>query len=141
MGVRSKAIDQETKTAIEKDLEAKYGKYTELSFETVGPEVSQEVTRSASYAVAAASLGILLYIIIAFMKVDKPYRYGVAAIVAMLHDVAVEHLPLRARCPRAAAALVERPLGIAGDERAALRIADGGGEDPRERRLSDRLDD
>jgi preprotein translocase subunit SecF len=87
--VRSKAIDQTTKTAIEKSLEAMYGKYTELSFETVGPEVSQEVTRSATYAVAAASLGILLYIIIAFARVEKPYRYGVAAIVAMLHDVAV----------------------------------------------------
>jgi len=87
--VRSKPIDQTTKTTIEKELQNKYGNYTELSFETVGPEVSQEVTKSATYAVAAASLGILLYIIIAFARVDKPYRFGVAAIVAMLHDVAV----------------------------------------------------
>jgi len=87
--VRSKPIDQTTKTTIEKELQNKYGNYTELSFETVGPEVSQEVTKSATYAVAAASLGILLYIIIAFARVDKPYRFGVAAIVAMLHDVLI----------------------------------------------------
>ncbi len=87
--VRSKLIDQETKNAIEKDLENKYGKFTELSFESVGPEVSLEVTRSATLAVVAASLGILLYITFAFYRVDKPYRYGIAAIIAMLHDVAV----------------------------------------------------
>ncbi|MBI1801949.1 MAG: protein translocase subunit SecF [Chloroflexi bacterium] len=87
--VRSKVIDQQTKTAIEKELESRYGKLIELSFETVGPEVSQEVTRNAALAVMIASVGILLYITIAFLRVDKPYRYGIAAIVAMLHDVAV----------------------------------------------------
>lgn len=87
--VRSKPIDQETKTAIEKGLESKYGKFTELSFETVGPEVSQEVTRNATLAVIIASIGILLYITFAFRHVDKPFRYGIAAIIAMLHDVAV----------------------------------------------------
>ena len=87
--IRSKPIDQPTKTAIEKDLGSKYGKYVELSFETVGPEVSAEVTRSAALAVIAASMGLLIYITLAFMRVDRPWRYGVAAIIAMLHDVAV----------------------------------------------------
>jgi preprotein translocase subunit SecF len=87
--VRSKPIQQDVKTAIETELSSKYGKFTELSFETVGPEVSAEVTRSASLAVLAASAAILIYITFAFSKVDQPWRYGIAAIVAMLHDVAV----------------------------------------------------
>jgi preprotein translocase subunit SecF len=55
----------------------------------VGPEVSAEVTRSATLAVLAASAAILIYITFAFSKVDQPWRYGIAALVAMLHDVAV----------------------------------------------------
>ncbi len=87
--VRSKPISQDAKSAIEKDLENKYGKATELSFETVGPEVSREVTNNAMVAVAIASIGILAYITFAFWRVARPYRYGIAAIIAMLHDVAV----------------------------------------------------
>jgi preprotein translocase subunit SecF len=87
--VRSKPIGNDVKTAIEKNLEARYGKYIELSFETVGPEVSREVTNNAIAAVAIASLGILAYITFAFWRVQRPYRYGIAAIIAMLHDVAV----------------------------------------------------
>src|SRR5437870_1295747 len=45
--VRSKPISNDVKTAIEKDLQGKYGTYSELSFETVGPEVSREVTDNA----------------------------------------------------------------------------------------------
>ncbi len=87
--IRSKPIDQETKTALVGQLEARYGKTTELSFETVGAEVSKEVTDNARNAVIAASLAILAWITIAFYRVPKPYRYGIAAIIAMLHDVVV----------------------------------------------------
>ena len=36
-----------------------------------------------------AALGILLYITYAFRGVSHAFRYGIAAIIAMLHDVAV----------------------------------------------------
>jgi preprotein translocase subunit SecF len=87
--IRSKPIEPETKAAIKANLEDKYGKSIELSFETVGPEVSSEVTRNALYAVLVASVAILLYVTFAFWHVPKPWRYGVAAIVALLHDVLV----------------------------------------------------
>ena len=87
--IRSKPISQEAKTEIVKGLEARYGKSIELSYETVGPEVSREVTDNARNAVLAASTAILAYITFAFRRVPKPFRYGIAAIVAMLHDVAV----------------------------------------------------
>ncbi len=61
----------------------------EIQFETVGPVVGQEVTNNAILAVALASLGILLYLWFAFRRVVGALRYGLAAIVALLHDALV----------------------------------------------------
>ena len=58
-------------------------------FESVGPSVGQEVAKRAAGAVGLAALGILLYITYAFRGVSHAFRYGIAAIIAMLHDVAV----------------------------------------------------
>ncbi len=58
-------------------------------FDSVGPSVGAEVTKSAAIAVAAAALFIMLYITLAFRGVSNAFRYGVAAIIAMFHDVAV----------------------------------------------------
>jgi preprotein translocase subunit SecF len=58
-------------------------------FESVGPSVGQEVAKRAAGAVGLAALGILAYITYAFRGVSHAFRYGVAAIIAMLHDVAV----------------------------------------------------
>jgi preprotein translocase subunit SecF len=58
-------------------------------FESVGPSVGKEVTKSASIAVGAAALCIMIYITFAFRGVSHALRYGVSAIIAMLHDVAV----------------------------------------------------
>ena len=58
-------------------------------FESVGPSVGQEVAKRAAGAVGLAALGILLYITYAFRGVPHAFRFGVAAIIAMLHDVAV----------------------------------------------------
>ena len=51
--------------------------------------VGQEVTNNAICAVVLASLGILLYLWFAFRRVTGALRYGVAAIIALLHDVLV----------------------------------------------------
>jgi len=55
----------------------------------VGATVGGEVAQRAAGAVGLAALGILLYITYAFRGLKHAFRYGVAAIVAMLHDVAV----------------------------------------------------
>ena len=60
-----------------------------MRFEQVGPTVSTEIATSAIWAMVAAAVGILLYIWFAFRKVKNPVRYGVCAIVAMLHDALV----------------------------------------------------
>ncbi len=62
---------------------------TVQSFQAVGPSVGQEVAKRAAGAVGLAALGILAYITYAFRGVSHAFRYGIAAIIAMLHDVAV----------------------------------------------------
>jgi preprotein translocase SecF subunit len=56
---------------------------------TVSASVASETTRNAFLAVLAASAFILLYISFAFRKVNRPWRYGACAIIALLHDVLV----------------------------------------------------
>jgi preprotein translocase subunit SecF len=87
--IRSKEIDPEKKQAIAEALRERFGGFTELRFESVGPSVSALVTRNATIAVAMAALGIMLYMTLAFHSVPHPIRYGTCAIIAMLHDVGV----------------------------------------------------
>src|SRR5579884_4027330 len=89
--IRSKEIPSEgnTKCDILQALQARFGPATELRFESVGPVIGQEIATRAIAAVFLASIGILLYIAWAFRKVDHPVRYGLCAIIALLHDALV----------------------------------------------------
>lgn len=87
--IRTKELDNDTKNKIEAALKERFGEFTEQRADTVGPAVGREVTTTATYAVIAAATMILLYITIAFRKLPKPFRYGVCAIISMLHDVLV----------------------------------------------------
>jgi preprotein translocase subunit SecF len=75
--------------AVMKALSTEFGNVSRERLESVGPTVSAESTRSAIIAVLGASLTILLYLTWAFRKAPHPVRYGVCAIIAMLHDVLV----------------------------------------------------
>jgi preprotein translocase subunit SecF len=87
--IRSKPLEDADKKAIITALEALYGPVTVLSAETVGPSIGTEVAQRAVFAVGIAAIGILLYISYAFRRVEHAFRYGVCAIIAMLHDVLV----------------------------------------------------
>jgi len=56
-------------------------------FSSVSPAVSRQIGRNAAIAVLMASVAILLYITYSFRNVSNSLRYGVSAIVALLHDV------------------------------------------------------
>jgi preprotein translocase subunit SecF len=75
-----------TKAAVAEDVRRRVGAFAELRFESVGPTVGQETASRAALAVAVASLAILAYLAWSFRKMDHPLRYGVCAIVALLHD-------------------------------------------------------
>jgi len=90
--LRLKEIDQAKKETIKRDIVEKFGKVEELRFETVGPTISRELTRKALIALILASLAIVLYISWSFREVPKPassFRFGICAILALLHDVLV----------------------------------------------------
>ena len=70
-------------------LSAQYGEVRRESLQSVGPTVSNEATRSAAIAVLGACVAILIYLTIAFRKAPNPVRYGICALLAMLHDVLV----------------------------------------------------
>ena len=58
-------------------------------FSSVSPVVSTETVRNAVLAVLAACVGIMIYIWYAFRKAGRGFRYGVCALIALLHDVLV----------------------------------------------------
>ena len=87
--IRSKALDEAKRAELLLALKAKFGSVTEVEFATVGPTIGKEVTQAAALAVVATSLAILGFLVIAFRKAPHPARYGVTAIVAMLHDLLV----------------------------------------------------
>ncbi len=88
--IRSKQIDSSTETNLISQIEKQYNTtVTVLQFNSVGPSVGQEVTKGAALAVGAAAIFILGYITFAFRGIPHAFRFGAAAIIAMLHDVAV----------------------------------------------------
>jgi preprotein translocase subunit SecF len=84
--VRSKEMEPEEKLRLESQLVSRFGSVDTLRYETVGPTVGAEVTKAASVAVLAAAFLIIAYIVFAFRKVPNAFRYGVCAVIAMLHD-------------------------------------------------------
>ena len=60
-----------------------------LSFDLVSPIVAGETVRNGVIAVGLATLGIFVFLWWAFRSVPSPFRYGIAAIVALLHDAII----------------------------------------------------
>ncbi len=88
--IRSKTMSDETKGKLVTEMGTRFGsKVTVLNFTSVSPAIGAEVTRAAGLAILLAAVAILLYIWWAFRSVKHAYRYGTAAIIAMLHDVLV----------------------------------------------------
>jgi preprotein translocase subunit SecF len=88
--IRSKLIDETVKASIIEEMESRFeGPVTLLRFDSVGPSIGIEVAQQAAGAIGLAALFILLYITYAFRGVPNARRFGIAAIIAMLHDVGV----------------------------------------------------
>ena len=87
--VRSEDITPTAKQSLAAELEKRFGEFTEKRFESVGPSVGRQVSEKAGIAVLLASLGILIYLTMVFRNVPNSVRFGVCAIVAMLHDVLI----------------------------------------------------
>lgn len=84
--IKTKTLDTETGVKLREALVAKYG-ITEdnIQSESISATVSNEMRRDAIIAVIVASIGILIYVTFRF----HDYRFGVAAVIALIHDVFV----------------------------------------------------
>ena len=89
--VRTKVLNEDAKNALVDSLEASLSPdgITVLSFDLVSPVVAKETVLNALWAVIAAAVGIFLYVWWAFRNVPRPFLYGAAAIVALMHDVMI----------------------------------------------------
>ena len=89
--IRTSELNDAEKSALTDGLEARLSPdgLTELSFDLVSPIVASETVVNAIYAVIAAAVGIFIYVWWAFRNVPSPFRYGAAAIVALLHDTII----------------------------------------------------
>jgi preprotein translocase subunit SecF len=91
--LRAKDIAPAEKTTIENAL-SQNGKYAleEKQFDSIGPLLGQESKNKALISISLVLLAIVLFITFAFRKVSKPvssWIYGLVAIVALIHDVAI----------------------------------------------------
>ncbi len=90
--IRTEEIDQKKNNEFVKDLSAEYKNAKQQEFSTIGPTIGKETTINALKAVVVASLLVVVYISLVFRKVPKPassIRFGISAIVALVHDVLV----------------------------------------------------
>ncbi|MDD9994874.1 MAG: protein translocase subunit SecF [Dehalococcoidia bacterium] len=89
--IRTKELSETEKDDLTTSLEAAIspGGSNVLAFDLVSPVVAQETVIAAFWAVFAAAIGIFLYVWWAFRNVPSPFRYGAAAIVALIHDAGV----------------------------------------------------
>lgn len=89
--MRSRELSDGDRDAIVKALEARLSPdgVNVLSFDLVSPVIARDTVLNGIYAVIAATVGIFIYLWWAFRSMPSPFRYGVAAIVALVHDTAI----------------------------------------------------
>lgn len=87
--LRQRDISPTEKTALLEKL-GTLGKVEEVQFNSIGPSIGQELFRKAWIAIILVTLSIILFIAFVFRHVSKPvasWKYGVVAIVTLLHDI------------------------------------------------------
>ena len=87
--IRTAELSDIQKQRLEDSLAAAYPAFELISFDFVGPVIGQELTRNAALAVAGASLAILLYLTWSFRSIENSFRYGLVAVLTLVHDVLI----------------------------------------------------
>ncbi len=82
--VQSEAAQNDVLDALER---AYPGNYTRTEVTTVGKSVADDTISNSIQAIVVASVFIVLFLFWAFRAVSSAYRYGLAAVIALAHDV------------------------------------------------------
>ncbi len=87
--IRSEFLENEVRDAVLTAMTENIEEPTVERFDSVGPSIGEQVTSRGALAVGVASVLVVLFIAWSFRGVQNAFRYGISAIVAMLHDVAI----------------------------------------------------
>ena len=79
--IRYQDTGENTQNVILDALRDKFGKVTVQKIDNVGPVVGQELRKQAAVAIGLSILAILAYMAVRFR-----FRFGVAAVAALMHD-------------------------------------------------------
>ena len=95
--IRTKVLEQDVlredgtvtseQAVIEQRLIDNVAEIESRELDTVSPIVARKTVRFAIIAVVVAAIGILAYVTWAFKGIPNPFRYGVSAVVALIHDM------------------------------------------------------
>ncbi len=89
--LRLRDLSNDEKNTLEKSLQA-LGAAKEVSFNSVGPTIGSDILNKGMAAVAIVIFCLIAFIAFAFRSVSEPvasWKYGVVAIVTLVHDVLV----------------------------------------------------
>jgi len=87
--IRTKPLTDSQRKSVLETAKKEFGVVSQVSHETIGPTIGAELLRKALIALVVTSVAIVFYIAWAFRSVPKPassWRFGVSAVVALLHD-------------------------------------------------------
>ena len=88
--IRTRQLSDQDKDGLVNSLEASLSPDgVDVSSDFVSPVVARDTILNGMYAVVAASVGIFIYLWWAFRSVPRPFRYGIAAIIALVHDLLI----------------------------------------------------
>lgn len=87
--IRSQFLDNEQRDTVVSALNDNFGEVKIVRFDSVGPSIGKQVTSRGAIAVTVSSLLVVLFIAWSFRGVQNAFRYGVCAVLAMIHDVAI----------------------------------------------------
>lgn len=87
--IRSQFLENDDRDAVIAALSDTIGEVIVVRFDSVGPSIGEQVTSRGALAVAVSSLLVVLFIAWSFRGVTHAFRYGICAILAMIHDVGI----------------------------------------------------
>ncbi|KKT76918.1 MAG: Protein-export membrane protein SecD [Candidatus Peregrinibacteria bacterium GW2011_GWA2_44_7] len=88
--IRMKHLSSETHDQLVQKLQTSIGSFEEIRYSTIGATIGNTMKQKALTALILAVVMMVLYIAFAFRQIPKeigPWRFGIAAIIALIHDI------------------------------------------------------
>jgi preprotein translocase subunit SecF len=83
-------ISAQERDTLQNNLETDLGTSLNITnYYSTSAMIGASTARNAGIAVIISAIGMLIYIAWAFRKMPKPFRWGMSAVIALLHDVII----------------------------------------------------